>query len=261
MKTKIWTSRIWPKRVATCLVVLAVLMFPISAYAGVGDIIQLLTTITSTLKGDIGQVLGGIQKVGSLRQNLQQQIAWPLSAINQARSFVSQVRSQYSSLAGQIHSLEISSATLVNPRQLESLVRGGNTSGIGQIQPAYLKVYGAMPSATDANGTQRNLMDLDDAMAMGSLKATMISDQASEQMLSVADSLEQQSAGTAPGAAPMLTAQAQVANLENQAFLQHMLAAELRQEATRLAHDNALIKESAAANKVLRDHVRQTLSR
>jgi len=96
---------------------------------------------------------------------------------------------------------------------------------------------------------------------MGSLKATMISDQASEQMLSVADSLEQQSAGTAPGAAPMLTAQAQVANLENQAFLQHMLAAELRQEATRLAHDNALIKESAAANKVLRDHVRQTLSR
>src|SRR6266702_7147206 len=99
-------------------------MLPVTAYAGVGDIIQWLTTITDTLKGDIGQVLGGIQKVGSIKQNLQQQLAWPLSAINQAKSFVSQMRSQYTSLAGQIHSLEVSSATLVNPKQLESLVRG-----------------------------------------------------------------------------------------------------------------------------------------
>jgi hypothetical protein len=205
--------------------------------------------------------LSGIQKVGSLKQNLQQQIAWPLSAINQAKSFVSQMRSQYTSLAGQIHSIEVSSATLVNPKQLESLVRGRNASSMGQIQTAYLKVYGATPSATDANDTQRNLMDVDDAMAIGTLKATMISEQASEQMLRVADSLEQQSAGTAPGAAPLLTAQAQVANLQNQAFLQHMLAAELRQEATRLAHDNALVKESAAANKILRDHMRQVLGR
>ncbi len=140
-------------------------------------------------------------------------------------------------------------------------MRGRSASSIGQIQPAFLKVYGATPSATDANDTQRNLMDVDDAMAIGTLKATMISEQASEQMLSIADSLEQQSAGTAPGAAPLLTAQAQVANLQNQAFLQHMLAAELRQEATLLAHDNALVKESAAANKVLRDHMRQVLGR
>jgi hypothetical protein len=253
--------KIWTRKFTACLVVLVALMLPVTAHAGVGDIIQWLTTITDTLKGDIGQVLSGIQKVGSLKQNIQQQIAWPLSAINQAKSFVSQMRSQYTSLAGQIHSIEVSSATLVNPKQLESLVRGRNASSMGQIQPAYLKVFGATPSATDANDTQRNLMDVDDAMAIGTLKATMISEQASQQMLSVADSLEQQSAGTAPGAAPLLTAQAQVANLQNQAFLQHMLAAELRQEATRLAHDNALVKESAAANKILRDHMRQVLGR
>ena len=256
MKKKIWTGKF-----AACLVLVAVLTLPVTAKAGVGDIIQLLVTITNTLKGEIGQVLGGIQKVGSLKQDLQQKIAWPLNAINQAKSFVAQVRSQYTGLAGQIHSLEVSSANLVNPRQLESLVRGRNVSSLGQIQPAYLKVYGATPSAANANDTQRNLMDVDDAMAIGTLKAATISDQASEGMLSVADSLERQSGGTAPGAAPMLTAQAQVASLQNQAFLQHMLAAELRQEATRLAHDNALVKESAAANKILRDHMRQVLSR
>ncbi len=85
---------IWTKKFAGCLAVLVVLMLPVTAYAGVGDIIQWLTTITDTLKGDIGQVLGGIQKVGSIKQNLQQQLAWPLSAINQAKSFVSQMRSQ-----------------------------------------------------------------------------------------------------------------------------------------------------------------------
>jgi hypothetical protein len=253
--------KFWSKKFIACLVVLVVLMLPVTAHADVAQIIQLLVTITDTLKGDIGQVLGGIQKVGNLRQNLQQQVAWPLSAINQAKSFVSRMRSQYTSLVGQIHSLEVASATLVNPRQLESLVRGRSTTNMGQIQPAFLKVYGAAPSATDANDTQRNLMDIDDAMAIGTLKATMISDQASEQMLGVADTIEQQSAGTAPGAAPMLTAQAQVANLQSQAFLQHMLAAELRQEATRLAHDNALVKENATSNRILRDHMRQILGR
>jgi tRNA A37 threonylcarbamoyltransferase TsaD len=80
-------------------------------------------------------------------------------------------------------------------------------------------------------------------------------------MLGVADSLEQQAGQTAPGAAPLLTAQAQVANLQNQAYLQKMLAAELRQEATRLAHDNAMLKSGAAANRNLRNNMQQILSR
>ncbi len=254
-------KRLLSKKYLAYLAVLIVLMLPTAANAGVGDIVQLLLSITNTLKGDIGQVLGAIQKVGNAKQSLQQQIAWPINAINQARGFVSQVRAQYSGLAGQIHSIEVSSANLANPKQLESLVRGGQSPRLGQLQPAFLKVYGVVPSATDASAMDRNLMDIDDAMAMGALKTTVISDQATEQMLSAADSLERQSTGTAPGAVPLLTAQAQVANLQGQAFLQRMLAAELRQEAARLAHDNALVKRSAEANRNLRDHMRQILSR
>lgn len=237
------------------------LMLPVTAHADVAAIIQLLTTITNTLKGDIAQVLSGIQKVNSERQSLQQQVVWPLTAINQAKASVLQVRSQFSSLAGRVHSIAVSSATLANPQQLEAMLRSNQSASVGGIQPAYLKIYGAVPPATGAGASDRNLMDMDDAMAAGSLKTAAISGQASEQMLGVADSLEQQAAQTAAGAAPLLTAQAQVANLQNQAYLQKMLAAELRQEATRLAHDNAMLKSGAAANRNLRNNMQQILSR
>ena len=234
---------------------------PISAHAGVGDIIQLLTTITNTLKGEIGKVLGSIRQVNNARQNLQQQVVWPVTAINQAKGSVLQVRSQITGLANQVHAIEVSSATLTNPQQLEAVLRNAQTVNLGGIQPAYLKIYGAVPSVTGAGSRDRNLIDIDDAMAAGSLKTASISSQATEQMLGVADSLEQQSAVTSPGSAPLLTAQAQVANLQNQAFLQKMLAAELRQEAARLAHDNATLKSSAEANRNLRDNMQQILRR
>jgi hypothetical protein len=98
-------------------------------------------------------------------------------------------------------------------------------------------------------------------MAIGAMKTAVASDQATEQMLGVADGIERQAAAAAPGSAPMLTAQAQVANLQNQAMLQKMLAAELRQEAARLAHSNALRKQSVDATNDLRKRMQQILSR
>jgi hypothetical protein len=93
------------------------------------------------------------------------------------------------------------------------------------------------------------------------MKTAVASDQATEQMLGVADGIERQATAAAPGSAPMLTAQAQVANLQNQAMLQRMLAAELRQEAARLAHSNALRKQSVDATNELRKRMQQILSR
>jgi hypothetical protein len=249
--------RKYPAIALICILV----MLPLVARADVASIIQLLTTITNTLKGDIGRALSGVQQVNNERRGLQQQLVWPIAAINQARASAQQVRSRFSSLAGQIHSTPVSSATLTNAQQLELILRANRSANIGGIQPAYFRIYGAVPAATDATVSDRNLMDIDDAMAAGSLKTATISGQASEQMLSVADVLEQQAAQTSPGGAPLLTAQAQVANLENQAFLQKMLAAELRQEGTRLAHDNALRKRGAAANRTLRNSMQQILSR
>jgi hypothetical protein len=245
---------------AFCLVA-TVLLMPTGARAGVADIFLLLRTITTTLQNDVGQVLSGIQSINTTVRDFEQQVVWPLTLINQTKASVEQVRAQFAGLAGQIHSISTSSANLVNPSRLEALLRSRQAGNVSQISASYTQVYQALPQPNQATDAQRNLMDVDDALALGALKTATVSDQASEQMLGVADGIEQQAAAAAPGSASILTAQAQAANLQNQAMLQRMLAAELRQEAARLAHANALRKQGADATRQLRNNMQQILSR
>ena len=254
-------NRLSHKRMLTICLICVLVLVPIAANAGVGDILSLLTTITGTLKNSVGQVLSGIQTINATVRNLEQQVVWPVTLINQARASAEQVRAEFSSLAGQIHSIETNSATLVNSKQLEALLRSQRVGNLSQIGVSYSQVYQSLPQADQVTLKQRNLIDVDDALALGALKTATVSDQASEQMLTVADGLEQQAALSAPGSASILTAQAQAANLQNQAMLQRLLAAELRQEAARLAHANALRKQNADANRDLRNNLQQILSR
>jgi hypothetical protein len=241
--------------------VIALCLLPATARAaGVGDILSLLKTITSTIQGTIGGALSGIQTLNSTINNFRQQIVWPVAAINQTQSFVNSTRAQYGSLISRIQAIRNNSATLANPSQLETMFRSGQALDIAQLQRMYTNLYAPVPSATDAKPVQRNMVDMDDALAMGSLKTTVISDQTTQGMLALADQLELQSASSAPGSGPMLTTQAQVANLETQAYLAKMLAAELRQEAAKLAHQNTLLKQSAAATRNLQNQVQQVLT-
>jgi len=75
----------------------------------------------------------------------------------------------------------------------------------------------------------------------------LVADQGQDLLIQTADQMENQVAVSAPGSTPFITAQAQVANLRCQAYMQKMLAAELRQEAGRIAHDNVLVKRRASA--------------
>ncbi len=248
------------RTLAVCLVA-AVLVMPVAARADVAQIILLLKTITATLQNSVGQVLNGIRSINTTVRDFEQQAVWPLTLINQTKASVGQVRAQFTGLAGEIHSISTSSATLVSPSRLEGLLRSRQAGNVSQISASYAQVYQALPQPNQATDTQRNLMDVDDALALGALKTATVSDQASEQMLGVADGIEQQAVAAAPGSASILTAQAQTANLQNQAMLQRMLAAELRQEAARLAHANALRKQNAEATRELRNNMRQILSR
>src|SRR5690242_3396552 len=208
------TNRFFKKRVLAFGMVLLLALMPVAAKAGVADIISLLTTITSTLQNGVGQVLSGIQSINTTVRNFEQQVVWPVTLINQTKAEVAQVRSQFTSLAGQIQSIPTNSASLVSPKQLETLLRSQQSGNLGQISGSYTQVYQALPQANQATAIQRNLMDVDDALALGALKTTTISDQASQRMLNVADGLEQQAVLSAPGSASILTAQAQAANLQ-----------------------------------------------
>jgi uncharacterized protein YoxC len=253
-------NKIRKKQVWLIALLLTVALVPV-ARADLGDIVSVLTNITSTIKNGIGKALSGMSTIQTKEQQLQQDILFPVSVINQTKASVARIRSQFGGLAQQIHSLSTSSATLANSQQLESLFRGQQISGFGQMGGAYSNVFQPLPQVNAASPATRNLMDVDDAFASGALKTTVISDQASEQMLSVADQIEQQSAAAAPGSAPMLSAQALATNLQSQAFLQKMLAAELREEAARLAHTNMLIKESSASTNDLTNGMQQVVTK
>ena len=249
------------KRLAVVLT-LAFFLLPTGARAaGVTDIITLIRTIMSTIQGAIGSTLSEIQAINTTVRNLHEQVVWPMVVINQTRTFVSATRNQYLGALSQVQHLPTNSATLASPAQLESVFRNGNAGGMGQVQPLFTKVYSTLPQPTDAHIFERNMMDMDDALAAGSLKTTMISDQTTQTMLNLADTLEQQAAASAPGSADLLTAQARIANLENQAYLARMLAAELRQSAAHLAHENAALKKSVDSTRTLRQQMQQMLTR
>jgi hypothetical protein len=228
---------------------------------GVGDILSLFQNITHTLQGPIGGVLNEMQKLNVAINNFRQQIIWPLSLISQTRSFLSATRARYTGLMSQIEGIKNTSATLALPIELESLFRSAQAGTITQIPTIYMKVYQPVSQTGMAQPLQRNLMDMDDAMAMDSLKTAMVSDQNTQGMLALADSLEQQAIGAAPGTAAMITAQARVADLETQAQLAKMLAAQLREEGTKLAHQNAVLKQSSVSTQNLQNRIQQVLAR
>ena len=267
MKTKTEESfhnlrrRLSPSRYWLVAAVITLCLIPSNTRAqGVADILLLLHTITSSLQGPIGDALSEIQKVSAAVNSFRQRIIWPLVLINQTRSFITTTRSRYTGLMFQIDAIKNNSATLAVPKQLESLFRSAQGGTIAQIPPIYMQVYQPVAQAGIAQPLHRNLMDIDDAIAMDSLKTAMVSDQNTQGMLTLADSLEQQAMSAAPGSAPMITAQARVADLETQAQLAKMLAAQLREEATKLAHQNAVLKQSSVATQNLQNQIQQVLA-
>ncbi|HZQ17883.1 MAG TPA: hypothetical protein VFA90_04110 [Terriglobales bacterium] len=240
---------------------LAILSLPGTARAiGLTDILTLLNTITGTIKNVIGGALGEIQMVKADLNTFEETVLWPVAALNQTRGFINSTRNQYQSLMNQIHAISNNSATLATPIQLENLFRSSNSANLGQLSPVYTTVYASVPGANNASQIQRDLMDMDDALAVGSLKTAVVSDQTTSEMLSLADSIEQQSSTAAPGSGPMLATEGQIASLESQAYLTKILAADLRQEAAKLANQNMLMKQSAANTRNLQNQIQQVLA-
>jgi hypothetical protein len=242
------------------LLITLLFLFPRPARAGVTDIISLLRAITSTLQQSIGVTLNNINTIETSVRDFQQQVVWPLNLVNQVKAAGLSIKIHYQTFFAQAARIPLASATLPSPSAFEGIVRSGNAGKVTQLQSAFSRVYGLVPSATDVAPVDRNVMDMDDTSAADSLKVAVISDQNSAQTLAHSDLLETKALAAAPGSAPLLTAQALAAQLATQANLAKLLAADLRLEATRLAHDNAVRKKSAASARSLQQQMQQLLT-
>jgi hypothetical protein len=251
-------SRRWKWPVTAMLTLVVALMLPSRAQAGIFDIFG---ELFGTIQNDMGAALSQINALTQEMQQLHQQIVWPLALVNQARGFVSNSISSYRGFMSQVFTLKSPSATLASPQQLEAILHSRQSAQIPALQASFAANYGTVPAVNAASPQDRVMMDIDDALGQQSLKMTLIADQGQDVILATANQMENQVALSTPGSAPFITAQAQVANLRCQAFMQKMLAAELRQEAGRIAHDNVLVKRKSTAAGAINSLITGTLSR
>lgn len=220
-----------------------------------------INSVLNVINGAIKNALNSIQSIQTSIRDFHQKFTWPLSLINQAKALVTQMVNQYRALMQSIFDLDLRSATLPNPKALEDIMRNRQTNDFANLSASFRNLYGSLPAATAAGPPDRLLMDMDDAMTLSTLKMLKASDAAADLTLQAANDLENEASQAAPGSAPFLTASATVASIQSQALTQKMLAAELRQEAARLAHENTLRKQGAALTDDVKTQIQNLLKR
>ena len=235
----------WKRRAAIGLIIACMgAAVPTLAH---GQFLSVFDSIFSSIQDDMGASLKAINQISQQVQQLYQTTVWPLAAINQARGFVSSSINNFRTSMNQAFNTPVTSAVSPGPQQFEAVLHSRLLAQMPALQTSFTANYGAVPQVNIASPQDRVLMDIDDALGQENFKTTLASDQASDLILQTAEQMENQVAVSTPGSNPYLTAQAQVANLRCQAFMQKMLAAELRQEAGRVAHQNVLVKRRSTA--------------
>ncbi len=210
-----------------------------------GGLVAAIQAVLNVINGVIQTALNSINSVRAAISNFYQSVTWPVQLIKQAQAQVTQMISRYQNMMWRIFTINLSSATLPATQQLERVIRDQQTSNFSTVTASYGKAYGPIPASSAASPADRAMTDMDDALALDNLKTLKATDKAGTLTLQAADDLESAASQAAPGSAPFLTASAVVASIQSQAVMQKMLASELRQEAARLAHKNALRKRGA----------------
>jgi hypothetical protein len=249
----------WKKRLGIAVAILATTVA--LPTLGHGQFLSVFDSIFSSIQSDIGSSLSSVNQVMQQVTKLYQTTVAPLAALNQARGFVSNSISGFRNQMNQVFNTPFTSAVTPGPQQFESILHSRLSTQIPSLQTSFTSNYGTIPQANTASPQDRVMMDMDDALGQQNLKTTMVADQGQDLILQTANQMENQVAVSTPGSNPYLTAQAQVANLRCQAYMQMMIAAELRQEAGRIAHDNVLVKRRTTVTGGINSLITGTLTR
>ena len=213
--------------------------------AAAAAVVALITNTIGALFGTANGLLGSINNFLQALVNLWENVVYPIALINQTRMLVTQLIAQFRGLITAMDNINVRSATLPNPSALEAIMRNGSIADFGQFNQTYRTTYQQLPPVTDIDPGDRQRVDMSDALAMDTLKTLKASDDVVNQTLQASQIIEDEAAQAAPGSAAYLAGAGMVAAVENQAMMQRMLAAELREEAAILAHTNAIRKRQA----------------
>jgi hypothetical protein len=244
--------RVLALTLAGVMVVTLVVIPPQAKAQAPAGIIQAIQAVLKVLNTFILPVVKSIHGTRSANSTFFQTTVWPVQSINQANAQVFQMIGQYANLMSRILGINLRSATLPAPQSMETLIRDHQVNNFGGLTQSFNSTYRTIPTPTDANQADRDMADFDDALTLDSLKTLKASDSATDLELQAADSIESAASQAVPGSTPFLTATATSSSIRSQALTQKMLAAELRQEAARIAHQNGLRKRGAMFTTQLR---------
>jgi len=231
--------------------VVVVLMLPSKARSQLGldpccAIISAgLSTISNLLNSVVAKPLGAIQQLEQQSVNFEQQVVFPVTAINQARGLAGQLQGQFVQMR-QIFQVPVASATLAAPQQLEQSLLSRNPGAVPQITNNYAALYGTVMPSTDAPQPVRDLVDMTDAEAQAAMKKAVEIDALADLELQAAEQINQQLQTAAPGSASILEAQTSAWLVRANAYTQSAMAELVRVRSIELANNGAQIKFSAA---------------
>ena len=235
------------------------------AIVGLGVLILLPTHAKGQFGIDTAAVLAGLAKMQSLMSNYmaaplktidkyeqttakyEQEIMYPLKAINQAKSSVAQFENQFSSLSGLFHA-NVSSATLPQSQNLETTLLSRNAGNMPAVSQQFQAVYGVVMAPNAASPQVRAMTDMTDAQAQDAMKRAIAIDALADVELSQANQLGQQISQAAPGSAPILEAETDVWVVRANAYTQAALAELMRTRGIDLANQSKAAKLAASDN-------------
>jgi hypothetical protein len=248
------SERSWrrPGLLKATAVVLAVLMvLPMRAHGQFGidlaAILAALQQMQSLMSTYISAPLNTINQYEQSVAKYEQQVMYPLAAINQAKNSVTQFESQFSQVSNLFH-VNVSSATLPQSSNLESLLLSRNAGNVGSVSTQFQSVYGGVMQQNAASPAVRTITDMTDAQAQDAMKRAIEIDALADAELQEADQMGQQITAAAPGSAPILEAEADVWVVRANAYTQAALAELMRTRGIDLANQSAITKLATTNN-------------
>src|ERR1700686_5129143 len=206
-----------------CIAILGISPPPAQAQFCLPCVIQ---AVLATISQTIGNWLSVINGVVSDIRKLYEQTIWPISAINLAKSQIQSIIARFRGVIQSIMTINPHTATLPNPAALENIIRNRGTGDLGTVPQVYVNAFRPVPQAGD---------QIESLVGNPNINVS------------------------APGSSSLITAAAVSAEIKSQAIMQKMMAAMLRQEAGRVAHDNAIRKRTATFAGQLQNNMTNVL--
>jgi hypothetical protein len=240
-----WRPTVWK---AAGLAVVALMLLPGRANGQFGidiaAIMAALSKVESLMSTYVAAPLKTINQTQQTVAKYEQEVIYPIAAINQARNSVTQFENQFSQVSN-LFKGNVSSATLPQSQNLESILLSRNAGSISTVSPQFQNVYGVVMAQNSASPQIRNMTDMTDAQAQDAMKRAIQIDALADAELAEADKMGQQISTAAPGSAPILEAEADVWVVRANAYTQSALAELMRTRGIDIANQSKLSKLAA----------------